>query len=54
MMNATNPYRRLSDVPLRTLRRWLRDAEAALGRESGTARVLRRAIAKRESGANDK
>jgi hypothetical protein len=46
-MNATKKYRRLSDVPLRTLRRWLRDAEAALGHDSGTAKVLRRAIAER-------
>jgi hypothetical protein len=53
-MKTTNRYRRLSDVPLRILRRWLRDAEAALGRESATAQLLRRAIAKRESGANGK
>ena len=48
-MNATKRYRRLSDVPLRTLRRWLRAAETTLGRDSGTATVLRRAISNRES-----
>jgi hypothetical protein len=53
-MSATNRYRRLSDVPLRTLRRWLRDADAALGRDSGTAKVLRRAVANRERGTNGK
>jgi hypothetical protein len=53
-MNATKRYRRLSDVPLRTLRRWLRAVETSIGPEAGTAGVLRRAIANRESGTNGK
>ena len=42
-------YQRLSDVPLRTLRRWYREAVAAFGHESGSSKVLRRAIAIREA-----
>jgi hypothetical protein len=53
-MKTENRYRRLSDVPLRTLRKWLRNAEAAFGRESGTAKVLRRAVAARERGTDAK
>jgi hypothetical protein len=48
-MNATKRYRRLSEVPLRTLRRWLRTVRSSVGGDSGTAKVLRREIASRNT-----
>lgn len=53
-MSAPKRYRRLSDVPLRILRYWLRNAEAALGPESPTVKVLRRAILDRAKNTNGK
>ncbi len=42
---------RLSDMPLRTLRKILRDTERAIGPESVSARILRRTIVAKQQGA---
>ena len=42
--------KRLSDLSLRKLRKLLRDAERVAGRDSQSARILRRAVSRQEKG----